>query len=118
VHDHLPHDLLADEVSGIIRQPIAPNRPLHPFISHELCPPGLVRFVPDLDLIVSRILVLVDIDVDREMGVDVSHLVLVALRYADNEVVDESSDRPQSCDALARAMVQFDVDQVLLRVLE
>ena len=46
------------------------------------------------------------------MGVDVSHLVLEALRNADDQVVDECSDRSESSDALARAVVEFDINDV------
>jgi hypothetical protein len=69
--------------------------------------------VSDLDLVVARLTVLLDIDVDGEMGIDVSHLVLVALRYADDQVVDEGADGAQRGDVLARAVVDLDADHVL-----
>jgi len=46
------------------------------------------------------------------MGVDVSHLVLEALRNADDQIVDECSDRSEGSDALARAVVEFDINDV------
>lgn len=48
------------------------------------------------------------------MGVDVSHLVLVAFRDADNQVVDESADGSEGGDGLADTMVDVDGDDVLL----
>lgn len=74
--------------------------------------------IPDLDLPQTRLLVLVQIDVDWEMGVDVAHLVLEALGNTDDQVVDKGADGSQGSDVLARAMVQLDVDDVLLRVRE
>jgi len=50
------------------------------------------------------------------MGVYVAHLVLVALCHADDEVMDEGSHCPKRGDVFPRAMVQLDVDDVLLRV--
>lgn len=69
---------------------------------------------PDLDLIVVGLLVLLHVDVDGEMGIHVSHLVLVALGHADNEVVDDGLDGPQSSDVLARAVVYLDLDDGFL----
>ena len=36
----------------------------------------------------QAVILLLDVDVDREMGVDIAHLVLVAPGHADDEVVD------------------------------
>ena len=47
------------------------------------------------------------------MGIDISHLVLEALGHADDHVVDERSNCSESGDALADAMVEFDLDGVL-----
>lgn len=52
------------------------------------------------------------------MGVNVSHLVLEALGDANDQVVDDGSDGTESSDVLARTVVQFDVDEVLLGVCE
>ena len=46
------------------------------------------------------------------MGVDVSHLVLEALRNAGDQVIDECSDRSEGSDALTRAVVEFDINDV------
>jgi len=46
------------------------------------------------------------------MGVDVSHLVLVTLGHADNQVVDERPDCSQSRNIFPCAVVEFDVDNI------
>ena len=48
------------------------------------------------------------------MGIDVSHLVLEALGDTDNQVVDEGADGSESGDILTDAVVNLDVDDVLL----
>lgn len=48
------------------------------------------------------------------MGVDISHLVLVALGDAGNQVVDERLDGSDGCDILAVAVVELDLNDVLL----
>ena len=50
------------------------------------------------------------------MGVDVSHFILEASSHADYKVIDDSLDRAEGCNALAGAMVKFDVDHVPGRV--
>ena len=52
------------------------------------------------------------------MSVHISHLVLVALGDTDDHVVDESADGSEGSDILARAVVQLNVDDILLRVRE
>jgi hypothetical protein len=52
------------------------------------------------------------------MGIDESHLVLETLRDADNQVVDQRSDCAESGDVLTSAVVQLDVDDILLGVRE
>lgn len=52
----------------------------------------LANEVTDLDLKQTSILVLLEVDVDREMGIDVAHLVLEALGDTDDQVVDEGAD--------------------------
>ena len=78
----------------------------------------LKRYVPDLDLPQTSLIVLVQVHVDGEMGIDVSHLVLEALRNANNQVVDQGSDCAESSDILAGAVVEFNVDDILLGVRE
>jgi hypothetical protein len=52
------------------------------------------------------------------MGIDISHLVLVALCHTDDEVVDDTADGTEGSDILAAAVVKLDVDHVLLGVRE
>ncbi len=82
--------------------------------NNQLGRPSAGADVPDLHLVVARLAVLVHVDVDGEMGVDVAHLVLEALRHSDYQVVDERADCAERGDVLARAVVQLDVDDVLL----
>ena len=70
--------------------------------------------IPDLDVDVASLVVLLNVDVDGKVSIDVSHLVLVALRYADDQVVDVSADSSESGDVLAGAVVDLDVDDILL----
>lgn len=46
------------------------------------------------------------------MGIDISHLILEALRNADNQVVDDGFDRSKCCNILAGTVMQFDIDDV------
>jgi len=50
------------------------------------------------------------------MCVDVAHLVFESLRNADDQVVDEGADGAESCDVLPGAVVQLDIDDILLGV--
>jgi hypothetical protein len=84
----------------------------HDHPAHKL----LANEVPDLDLELIGLAVLLNVDVDGEMGVDVTHLVQVALCDTDNQVVDEGADGAEGSDALARAVVELDLDEVLLGV--
>ena len=70
--------------------------------------------IPDLDVDVASLVVLLDVDVDGKVSVDVSHLVLVALRYADDQAVDVGTDGSEGGDVLAGAVVDLDVDDILL----
>lgn len=72
--------------------------------------------IPDLDLPKISLVVLVQVDVDWEMGIDVSHLVLEALCDTNDQVVNQCPDSTESGDILAGPVVQFDVDDVLLWV--
>lgn len=74
--------------------------------------------VSDLHLPQASLLVLVQVDVDGEMGVDVSHLVLEALGHTDNHVRDDRSNGSQRGNVLTVAMVDLDRDGVLLGVAE
>jgi hypothetical protein len=70
--------------------------------------------IPDLYLEQTSLVVLVNVDVDGEMCVDESHLVLESFCDTDDQVVDESADSSESSNILSRTMVQFDVDYILL----
>lgn len=48
------------------------------------------------------------------MGVDVAHLVLEALGDTGDHVLDDRADGAEGSDVLAGAMVELDVDDVLL----
>jgi hypothetical protein len=75
-------------------------------------------YIPDLNLPQTSLVVLVQIHIDGEMCIDVSHLVLEAFCDANNQVVDKSSDRSESSNIFASTMVELDVDDVLLGVRE
>jgi hypothetical protein len=49
---------------------------------------GTPSSIPDFNLVAVLLIDPLDVDIDGEMGIDVSHLVLEALCDADNEVVD------------------------------
>ena len=74
--------------------------------------------IPDLNLEKPGLAILVDVDVDREMGVDISHLVPETSRDTNDQVVDERSDCSESSDVFARTVVHLDDDLVFLRVCE
>jgi hypothetical protein len=88
------------------------------YVAKVLLIPKLYRNSPDLDLEKTSLILLRQVDVDGKMGVDVSHLVLESLGHTSDHVVDERSDGSEGSDVLARAMVEFDVDDVLLRMRE
>ena len=69
--------------------------------------------VPNLDLELPSLIVLLEIDVDGEMGVDISHLVQVSLGDANDHVVDQRSDSAEGSDVFSDSMVQLDVDNTL-----
>ena len=83
---------------------------LHDDAADEL----LADEVSDLNLEQVGLGVLGDVDVDGEMGVDVSHLVLEALCHTDDQVVDDGADSSEGGDVLADTMVDLDRDGVLL----
>jgi hypothetical protein len=71
--------------------------------------------IPDLNLIEPRLLVLLDVDVNGEVGIDISHFVLVALGDAGDEVADDGFDGAEGGDVLAAAVVDLDRDGVFAR---
>jgi hypothetical protein len=78
----------------------------------------LANEVTDLNLVLVGLGVLVDVDVDGEMGVDVAHLVLEALGDTDDQVVDQSADGTESGNVLAGTVVDLNTNDVLLGVRE
>lgn len=69
--------------------------------------PLLGSHVPNLDL-KDALGGLAQVDVDGEMSIDVTHLVLEALCDADNQVVDEGADGTEGSDVLADTVVDVD----------
>lgn len=76
----------------------------------------LANEVADLNDWDTGLGILLNVDVDREMGIDVAHLVLEALGNADDHVVDQGADGTESGDILAGTVVKLDVDDILLWV--
>lgn len=74
--------------------------------------------VSDLHLEQTGLLVLVQVDVDGEMGVDVAHLVLESLGDTGDQVLDDGADGSESGDILTVAVMNLDGDGVLLGVAE
>ena len=68
--------------------------------------------LPDFQMEASFI-VLLNVDVDGEMGIDISHLVFVALGDTNDQVLDDGLHGSEGCDVLSRAMVDFDVYELL-----
>lgn len=71
-------------------------------------------FSPNLDLVVIGLLVLLHVDIDGEMRIHVTHLVLVALGDANDQIVDDGLDSAEGSDILARAVVDLDLDDRFL----
>lgn len=67
---------------------------------------------PNIHIKTVSLGVLLDIDVDREMSVDVAHFVLESPRHADDHVVDECLDSTECSDIFPRAVMEFDDDGV------
>ncbi len=61
---------------------------------------GLWTCIPYLDLI-PPLFALLNVDVDGEMRIYVSHLVLVSLRHAGDEVLNDRLDGSESSDIFA-----------------
>jgi hypothetical protein len=74
----------------------------------------LTQEVSDLDLLG----VISNDDIDRKMGIDVTHLVLEALGNANDHVVDNGSDGSDACDMLAVAMVHDKFELVIFNKLD
>lgn len=76
------------------------------------------RRIPDLDVVLASLGVLVNVDVDGKMGVNITHLVLEALGDTDDQVVNDGPDSTEGSDTLAGTVVHLDRDNILLRAAE
>lgn len=74
--------------------------------------------IPDLDLVAASLVVLLQVQVDGEMGVDVAKLVKVALGNAGDEVGEDRPDSTESSHVLPNAMVHLDGERVGLGLRE
>jgi hypothetical protein len=72
--------------------------------------------LPDLNLEKTSLVVLIYVDVDGEMCVDESHLVLESFCDTNDQVVDERADSSEGSDVLSGTVVQFNIDDILLGV--
>ena len=72
--------------------------------------------IPDLE-VHQPIILFLDVDVDWEMGVDVSHLVFEPPGHADDQVVDDGADCSESSDILSAAVVDLDLYDLLVFLL-
>lgn len=78
---------------------------------------GCVR-IPDLNLVLVGLVVLLQVDVDGKVCIDVAHLVLEALGDTDDQVVNDGADGTESSDTLAGTVVHLDRDDILLGATE
>jgi hypothetical protein len=77
-----------------------------------------MRSVPDLNLKLASLGVLLNVDVDGKVSVDVAHLVLEAPGDTDDQVVDKGANGTEGSDALADTVVHLDGDDILLGAAE
>lgn len=85
-------------------------------VHDDLADDLLADEVADLDDEVAGLGILLNVDVDWEMGVDVTHLVLEALGDTDDHVVDQGADSAEGGNVLASTVVELDVDDIALWV--
>lgn len=57
--------------------------------------------------------VLLDVDVDGKMSINVSHLVFISLCDSGDQVLDDRFDSAKGSDVLSRAVVDFNLDELL-----
>lgn len=74
--------------------------------------------IPDLHNRAASLWVGLNVDVDGEVSVDVTHLVLEATGNADHQVVNDGADGTEGSNTLAGTVVQLDGDNVLLGAAE
>lgn len=66
--------------------------------------------IPNFNLVQASLRVLLNVHVDGEMCVDVTHLVFESLGHTDNKIVDEGLNGSEGRDILAGAVVEFNSD--------
>lgn len=74
--------------------------------------------IPDLNLEVASLGVLLNVHVDGKVSIDVTHLVQETAGDTDDQVVDEGTDSSESGNTLASTVVQLDRDGVLVGATE
>jgi hypothetical protein len=74
--------------------------------------------IPDLNDRAASLWVGLDVHVDGEVSVDVTHLVLEAAGDTDHKVVDDSADGAEGSNTLASTVVQLNGDNILLGAAE
>ena len=66
--------------------------------------------IPNVDLIQPSFAVFLNVDIDGEMRVDITHFVFESPANSNDQVVDNGLDGAKGCDILAGAMVEFNVN--------
>ena len=74
--------------------------------------------IPDLNIVAAGLRVLLQVQVDGEMGVDVAELVEVALGDTGDEVAEDRPHGAESGDVLPDTMVHLDGERVGLGLRE
>lgn len=64
-----------------------------------------VMYIPNIDFKQACLGVLLDVDVDREMGVDISHLIFETLCNSNDQIIDDGLDSSKCSNVFACAMV-------------
>ena len=70
---------------------------------------------PYLNIVESSFRILLNVHIDGEMRIDISHLVFEPFRNTEDEIVDDCLDCAEGSDVLTSAMVEFNVDGGLRR---
>jgi len=74
------------------------------------------KYVPDFNIVQPGLLILFNVDVDREMCINIAHLIAESFCYPKNHVIDDCSDGAKRSDGLPDSMVELNIDDVLLWV--
>ena len=77
-----------------------------------------VSRIPDLNVELASLGVLLKVDVDGKVCVDVAHLVLEAPGDTNDQVVNDGADSTEGSDTLAGTVVHLDRDHILLGAAE